>query len=73
MLGAVTVIVMDADPESPPESVADAVIVCDPALSALVKTVPPDPIAPSRFDVQEMLPLMSPSCVSMAVAVNVTD
>ena len=72
MLAAVTVIVMNADPDSPPESVTDAVIVCEPTVSALVETVPPDPIAPSRFELHEMLPVTLPSSVSVAVAMNVT-
>jgi hypothetical protein len=72
VLAAVTAIVIDADPGSPPESVTDAVMVCEPAVSALVENVPPDPIAPSRLDTHEMLPVRLPSSASVAVAVNVT-
>src|SRR5688572_17168151 len=67
-----TAIVMDADPERPPESVTDAVMVCEPTVSALVEKVPPEPIAPSRLDTHERLAVRLPSSVSVAVPVKAT-
>src|SRR5688572_15750208 len=72
VLAAVTAIVIDADPGSPPESVTDAVMVCEPAVRVLVENVAPEPITPSRLDVHDRLFVRLPSSVSVAVPVNVT-
>src|SRR5688500_10240627 len=72
VLAAVTLIVMDDDHGRLPESETDAVMVCEPAVSAPVENVPPEPIAPSRLDTQERLAVRLPSSVSVAVPVNVT-
>ena len=58
--------------ESPPLSMAVALMVCVPAESPCVKD-PPAPIAPSMFDVQDSADVSWPSCVSLADPVNVTE
>ena len=55
-----------------PASVIDAVIVCSPVVSEVVLKVPPEPMDPSKLEVQAMLAVMSPSSVSEAVPVQVT-
>src|SRR5205823_6229235 len=69
--GGLTTTVRDARPTSQPLSVAAAVTVCVPGRSALVVTLAPPPIRPSRSEVQRMAPDTSPSVASGAVALNV--
>lgn len=68
----VTVKVMDADPDRPPLSLTDAVIVCMPALKVLVVTEEPISKNPSRLEDQIKPVERFPSCVSFAVPVKVT-
>jgi hypothetical protein len=63
--------VICAEPDIPPESRTDAVIVCVPDESART-TVDPYPSKPSMLDVHASDPDMSPSCLSVAEPENVT-
>ena len=67
-----TVTLIAFDPDSPPESVTFAVIVCDPAES-VCEMDGPDPRCPSRLDVQTSRDEISPSSVSVADPENVTE
>ena len=60
-----TTTVMDALPVRPPESAIDAVMVCVPTLSTVLKA-PPVPICPSKLEAQTRLLVRSPSSVSDA-------
>src|SRR6476619_2073171 len=55
-----------ADPLTPPESVTDALMTCDPAVRARVIDAPV-PSAPSMLDVQPRRPVRLPSSGSVAV------
>jgi len=68
-----TLTVMAAEPERPPLSVADAVIVCVPCERVEVENVLPVPMPPSRFERHVRLLEMLPSSLSMAVPVNVIE
>ncbi len=66
------VMVIDADPGSPPLSVAVAVITCVPCERVLsVKGDPPGPNVPSILELHTRLALTSPSSGSEAVAAKV--
>ncbi len=69
---AFTVMVMASESWRPPASVTLAVMTWVPADSAAVAKEPPEPMAPSRSDVQAMLAVRSPSSGSLALPVKVT-
>ena len=65
--GLAMVMEIESAPESPPLSVTEAVMVWTPRDRELVEKLPPEPMAPSRLEVQEMEPLRLPSSASVAV------
>ena len=69
VLDVVIVTVMLSDPVRPLESVTVAVIVCTP-MDKPEEKEPPEPISPSRLEVQTRLPVRSPSSASLAVPEN---
>ena len=71
--GSTTVMVIWSSPVPPPESVAEAVIVCVPRLSVEVLKLAPEPIAPSMLEVQLSEALMLPSSGSMAAPVKLME
>src|SRR5436190_11821606 len=68
---ATTFTVIDAVVVRPPESVDEAVIVCVPTDSVFLLTDAPVPRLPLMLDVHTRPPEIVPSCVSIAVPVNV--
>ncbi len=69
---ALTVRVIEAEPETPCASVTEAVIVWVPAVSDAALTEPPVPRAPSRDEVQAIDEVRSAPPLSAAVPVKVT-
>ena len=67
---ALTVRVTCSEALSPPLSVTEAVIVCSPADSVSVTKDPPLPMTPSTLELQDRLPVRSPSSRSTAVPVK---
>ena len=70
--GTVTETVTASDPARPPESLTEASIPCTPQDRLEVENEPPDPIAPSRFEVHDRPALRSPSSGSLAVPTKLT-
>src|SRR5579862_9892638 len=73
VFGAVTVTVIEALAVKPPESVAEAVMVCVPTARLEVEKLAPVPIWPLRLDVHTSFELMLPSLVSVALPENVIE
>ena len=73
--GAVLVIVtvMLSVPDRPPESVTVVVIVCLPTDRLEMEKEPPEPIEPSRSELQVILAARSPSSRSVAVPMKFTE
>ena len=65
--GGRTTTVRSAWPVRPPRSVADAVMTCVPALRRVVVKLAPEPMSPSRSDVQRSDAERLPSVASLAV------
>ena len=68
-----TWIVTELLPAWPALSVTVAVMVWKPAESRAVLKLPPEPIVPSIFEVQESWPVKSPSSLSLADPLKVID
>jgi hypothetical protein len=64
--GMVIEMVIVSEFDKPLVSVTEAVIVCVPTDRAEEEKEPPEPIEPSRFEVQLRLPVRSPSSASIA-------
>ncbi len=64
--------VTESEPERPPESVTEAVMVWLPTDRELVEKEPPEPMAPSMLEVQLRDEVRLPSSVSLAVPLNDT-
>src|SRR5205814_4005817 len=70
--GVRIVIVRTAWPTRPPRSLADAVIVWTPAERREVAKLGPEPIRPSRSDIQRRFAESVPSVASIAVPAKLT-